>query len=217
MKRRLLVTAALLSALPASGGGATPDPAVVEALTPIDALPAKVLVDAAFQSGSGSGSDGLNGLLALAVDSTIDLGVQIRAIRTLPLYCPQPDASCAGTTIHDTLLALVQGYVTSLGQTPPATLTPQDVLRLRAAVEALGTTRSGLASDVDVLTQEPQVLLLHASRDVRFTVVRALRDLRSCAAIAPLQTLTMIEPRGSQVYQAVISALQSLQVAGMCS
>lgn len=213
MKRRLLAIAALLSALPASGGEVPPDPAVVEALTSIDALPTPVLVDAAFQSGSGS--DGLSGLAALAADSTIDLGVQLRAIRTLPLYCPQPDASCAGTTIHDTLLALVQGYVASLRQTPPATLTPQDLLRLRAAVEALGATRSGLASDVDVLTQEPQALLRHASRDVRFAVVRALRDLRSCAAVAPLQMLTMVEPTGSQVYLAVISALQSLQAAGL--
>lgn len=212
MKRRLLTVAVLLSALPASGGDAPLDPALVEALTPIDGLPSKVLVDFASRP-----SSGLDRLLSLVMDPAIDLGIQIRAIRMLPQYCPDPDASCTGPPIHDALVELVRGYTAALNQTPPAVLTPQDLLRLRSAVEALGATRSGLAPDVELLTAEPQALLRHASRDVRFAVVRALRNLRSCAAVAPLLMRKAEEPEGSQVYLAVISALQDLQVPGMCS
>jgi hypothetical protein len=51
------------------------------------------------------------------------------------------------------------------------------MLRLRAAVEALGATRSGLQVDVDLLTAP--ALLHHPSRDVQVTAVHALRNLCS--------------------------------------
>lgn len=209
MKRRLLAIAAMLCALPASGGDAPPDPAVVEALTPIDGLPSKVLVDYAFR-----GSDAAARLSAIASDSANDPGVQIRAIRMLPLYCPQP--SCATASVHDALVRLVDGYVTALRQAPGITLAPLDQLRLRTAVEALGATRSGRASDVHLVTDDPRALLRHPSRDVRVTVVRALRALRSCEAIAPLQTLNASET-SAQVKLAIRLALQNLSAPGACT
>jgi hypothetical protein len=82
-------------------------------------------------------------------------------------------------------------------------------------VEALGATRSGLAADVAALTSAPQSLLDHPSRDVRVTVVRALRDLGSCAAVTPLQVRSPKEAN-AQVQQAIKSALQSLHASEMC-
>ncbi|HMG54329.1 MAG TPA: hypothetical protein VK601_12620, partial [Kofleriaceae bacterium] len=82
MKTRLIATAALLCALPASGGGVQPTPEQIDALTPIDTQPSRAQVDLAFPSGAS-----ITGLIALATDPTQDLGLQIRAIRTLPQYC----------------------------------------------------------------------------------------------------------------------------------
>lgn len=211
MKPRLLILAALLSTLRATGANVTLSPDETVTLKSIDALPTKAEIDLATQT-----SAGLDRLLAIAMDSTIDLGIQIRSIRLLPLYCPEPGENCSGTPIHDTLLSLVQSYVTALRQISPAGLPPQDVLRLRAAVEALGVTRSALSTDVDALTQDPLGLLHHPSRDVRVTVVISLRNLGSCAAIAPLQMLLSTETT-AQVQKAILSALQGLQMPGMCS
>ena len=209
MNRRLLALSALLCAFPARGD-TPPDTAVVEALTPLDAQPSKVLVDQAFR-----GSSSVDRLLALANDSTINPAVQIRAIRMLPQYCPQPDENCAGTTVHDGLRALVQGYVTALRQAPGIMLLPLDLLRLRAAVEALGVTRSELSSDVDLMAQDPRALLHYSSRDLRVTVVRALRNLRSCAAIGPLQTMKSSE-RNQRIRSEILAALQGLTAPGAC-
>lgn len=211
MKPRLLVIAALLSTLRATGANAPLTPAEAVALRSIDALPTAAQIDFAVGGGSGSG---LARLLELASDPTIDLGIQIRAIRLLPLYCPRPDENCRGTPIHDALLAIVQGEVAKLGQAGPAGLSPQELLRLRAAVEALGATRSGLDADVAALTSAPS-LLDHPLRDVRVTAVRALRDLGSCAAVTPLQTRSPKEPV-PQVQKAILNALQSLHASEMC-
>jgi hypothetical protein len=81
----------------------------------------------------------LDKLLSVAGDHTADLGIELRAIRALPAYCPEPCGP--GTPVHDGLIAFIDGF-------PAAQYTPQDLLRLRAAVEALGATRSMLASDV---------------------------------------------------------------------
>lgn len=166
----LLVAAALLSAVPATGGSIVPTPDQVDALTQIDALPTRAVVDLAFASGPGP-TPGLDALLALANDPTRDLAVQIRAIRVLPQYCPP--AGCAGS-VHDLLFNLVDGFRTRLAT---AALSPQDVMRLRTAMEALGATRSGQLDDVTLLTDP--TLLRHPSRDVQVTAVAALRSLCS--------------------------------------
>ncbi|HEX7843916.1 MAG TPA: hypothetical protein VF469_40855 [Kofleriaceae bacterium] len=207
MKPRLLVIATLLCTLRATGANVALTQAETEVLKSVDALPTAAQIDLAVGSGSGSG---LARLLELASDPMIDLGIQIRAIRLVLLYCPRPDENCSGTPIHDALLSLVQGYAARAS----AGTSPQDMLRLRAAVEALGATRSELAGDVAALISAP-ALLDHASRDVRVTVVRALRDLGSCAAVTPLQARGAVEHVG-QVQQAILNALQSLHTSAMC-
>jgi hypothetical protein len=197
--KRLLALAPVLFALPASGDQAALPPAVVIALTPLDTLPSKSDVDSAFTP-----EPALDNLIAIARTSTADLGVALHAIRMLPLYCSDA-ASCGdGTPIHDTLFTIISEYVAVLGQSP---LAPQDVLRLRAAVEALGAIRSALSNDADLLASP--ALIDHDSRDVRVTVVRALRMLSSCAAVNPLKQRNVNEP-SPQVKLAIVGALQSL-------
>jgi hypothetical protein len=171
MTRRLLVLAALLCAIPATGSGVAPSSAQIDALTVVDAPPSRAVVDRAFSSDPGP-TPGLDALLMLARDPTQDLGLQIRALRALPQYCVM--TGCAGTAVHDALARIVGAY---LAQLAAAALSPQDMLRLRAAMEALGATRSGLQTDVDLLTAP--ALLHHPSRDIQVTTVHALRSLCS--------------------------------------
>jgi hypothetical protein len=178
MRPRPLIFAALLGAVPASGGGVTPTPAQVDALTAIDTPPTRAVVDLAFASDPGP-SPGLEALQALAVDPMQDLGLQIRAIRALPQYCP-PAGCPAGTAAHDALAMIIDDYQTPL---TTAALAPQDVLRLRVAIEALGATRSGLQVDVDRLTAT--ALLQYPSRDVQVTAVQALHSLCSPDLCSP--------------------------------
>jgi hypothetical protein len=208
MTPRLLVIAALLSAVPATGGGIEPTPAQIDALTVVDAPPSQAAIDRAFESGPAP-MPGLDAVLALAGDSTQDLGFQIRVIRSLPQYCLP---SCAGTAAHDTLANLVAAYRDQLATVP---LSPQDMLRLRAAMEALGATRSGLQADVDLLIADP--LLHHPSRDVQVTAVRALRNLCSPALCSPdacLQGANAVRPllttADTQVNAAINRALTDL-------
>jgi hypothetical protein len=167
------VLAALLCAVPATGSAIDPTQAQLDALTVVDAPPSRKVVDLAFSSGPGP-SPGLDALLVLARDGMQDLGLQIRAIRTLPQYCPAVPDPCAGTTVHDTLAMIVDDFRNQLTAGP---LAPQDLLRLRAAMEALGATQSGLQSDVELLIDP--ALLRHPSRDVQVTAVHALRSLCS--------------------------------------
>lgn len=176
MRPGLLVAAALLSAVPATGGRIEPTSDQVDTLTQIDALPTRGAIDLAFASGPGP-TPGLDALLALASDPTRDVGVQIRAIRALPQYCPS--AGCAGS-VHDALFNLVDSYRTRLAT---AALSPQDVVRLRTAMEALGATQSGQLNDVNLLTDP--TLLHHPSRDVQVTAVAALRSLCSADLCLP--------------------------------
>jgi HEAT repeats len=196
MRIALASCAVLICALPADGGTATVAPAMVNVLMSIDAPPSQPALYDAF------GASPLlpdNRLLSLARDQTVDLGVAIRAIRALPAYCPAAPQVCGvGTAAHDALISLIDDY-------PPSQHTPQDQLRLRAAVEALGATHSGLASDVTELLP----LFGDASRDVRATVVRALRNLCNSAAISPLTTALPSEPT-MQVRLAIVAALQDL-------
>lgn len=210
MRPKLLVFAALLCAVPASGGGVDPTPAQVDALTAIETPPTRAVIDLAFASGPGP-SPGLDALLALAKGPTQDLGLQIRAIRALPQYCPP--AGCAGTAAHDALAMIVGNYQMQLAT---ATLAPPDVLRLRTAMEALGATQSGLQADVDLLTAP--VLLHHPSRDVQVTAVHALRNLCSpdlCSPDACVQASSAVRAlrtsaADTQIDAAVNSALPDL-------
>jgi hypothetical protein len=193
VRLRLLACAGLLCALPASGSNALLTPPVVQTLTSIDAIPSQTALNTAFGSQAP-----LDSLLAIAGDRMVDLGIALRAIRALPAYCPPASQTCGpGTVVHDALISLVDGLA--------APRTPQDLLQLRAAVEALGATRSGLASDVDKLMP----LLGNGSRDVRATVVGAIRNICSKAAIIPLSAYFFNEP-SLQVKFAITAALRDL-------
>jgi len=205
MKTRLIATAALLCALPASGGGVQPTPEQIDALTPIDTQPSRAQVDLAFPPGAS-----ITGLIGLATDPTQDLGLQIRAIRMLPQYCP--DSACGGALLHQTLVNIVDGYRVILATTA---LPPNELLRLRAAIEALGATRSGLQTDVELVTAP--VLLRHPSRDVQVTAVHALRRMCSpdlCSHDACVQSANAVRAlrtgKDTQIDAAVNGALQDL-------
>jgi hypothetical protein len=194
----VIASAVLLCALPAQGDlAALPQP-VVDALTQMDAAPSMSALNDMFPSPQAA----LDNLRALALDQTLDLGIlgiQLRAIRALPAYCPDMSLPCGNTPVHDTLLSLIDHY-------PGSPRAPQDVLRLRAAVEALGATHSGLITDVNKLLP----LLDDPSRDVRATVVRALRNTCNAQAIAPLSMHYQDEPT-DQVKLAIYAALRDLR------
>jgi hypothetical protein len=201
MSRRLLLAAALLCALPARGAETTlPDP-VVNALTPIDSVPSTValneppvdpLVEPIGQPGDPS------------TDLGIQFGIQLRAIRALPSYCPPSPAKCGpGTVARDTLFAILTSYVPL--SISGAQLPGHEVLRLRAAAEALGATRSDQNEDVAALT----ALLVSPSRDVRATAVRALRNF--CNDGAKLAVRNQISDASAQVRAEVRAALQAFE------
>jgi HEAT repeat protein len=180
----------LLCALPAAG--ALPDvPAeVVDALTQIDTAPSTDTLNGMFPTPQAA----LDNLRRIALDAT-EFGVQLRAIRALPAYCPSP---CTDSPVRDTLLLLIANDSRTMH-------TPQDILRLRAAVEALGATHSRLAGDVTLL----KPLLDDVSRDVRATAVRALRNICNQDAITPLSTHYQSE-KTEQVKHEIYDALRDL-------
>jgi HEAT repeat protein len=186
----LLLAAVLLCALPAAG--ALPDvPAeVVDALTQIDTAPSTDTLNGMFPTPQAA----LDNLRRIALDAT-EFGVQLRAIRALPAYCPSP---CTDSPVRDTLLLLIANDSRTMH-------TPQDILRLRAAVEALGATHSRLAGDVTLL----KPLLDDVSRDVRATAVRALRNICNQDAITPLSTHYQSE-KTEQVKHEIYDALRDL-------
>jgi HEAT repeats len=193
MTRGLYACAVFLCALPAAGDNALLTPPVIAALTSIDDVPSKAALDNAF------GATALDNLLNIAGDHTADLGIELRAIRALPLYCSTP---CGQGVVHDGLIALIDGFLA-------AQYTPQDLLRLRAAVEALGATHSQLATDVTKLAP----LLDRGSRDVRATVARALGSLGNSTACTSLKAHLLNEP-SPQVQDAINAAVQALGRCG---
>jgi len=204
MKTRLAVLALLLCTLRANGTGVQPSDDQIDALTQIDTMPTRPQLDLAFGA---TGS--LAALVAIARDASQGLDLQIRAIRALPQYCAMP--SCSGEP-HDSLTGIVNSYLAVL----PGPLPPRDMLRLRAAIEALGATRTGLAGDVHLLAVSQ--LLRHPNRDVQVTTVHALRDVCSrglctrqtctedAAAVRALRSST----GETQLDAAINSALQDL-------
>ena len=195
MRLGLIGCASLLCALPARGGEPELPASVVHALTPIDTQPTKSALNQVFTTPQLA----LENLRSIALDRSLDLGIQLRAIRALPSYCPTvPEACGPGTPVHDTLIMLITSQ--QLVQH-----TPQDQLRLRAAIEALGATRSGLATDVGALMP----LLSNGSRDVRATVVRALLNICNAEAIVPLSRSYSVE-KVAQVKVEISAAIQDL-------
>lgn len=194
MKRGAIACAVLLCALPAQGDLTSLPPAVVDALTQIDTAPQKSTLNEMFTTADAA----LENLRLIALDHT-DLGVELRAIRALPTYCPTMPLTCGSSVIHTTLVALIDEYQQSQHS-------PQDALRLRAAVEALGVMRAGTSSDVTQLSP----LLGDPSRDVRATVAQALRNLCNAGAIEPLRARLQIE-QVEQVRGALMAALRDLR------
>lgn len=193
MKRTtgLIATAVLLCALPAAGELPDVPDEVVDVLTPIDTPPSTATFNDMFPTPQAA----LDNLRQLAIDASVEFGVQLRAIRALPTYCP---SACGGTPVHDTLLSLIDSYSRT-------TRMPKDIMRLRAAVEALGATHSGLSSDVTAL----RPLLDDLSRDVRATTVRALRNICNQDAITPLSMHYQSE-KTEQVKREIYDALREL-------
>lgn len=157
MKRLSLVSCGLLAiALPALADNAFLTQPVLAALTAIDTAPSVAAINSEFATPAIAQTS----LASIAGDASVDLGVRIRAIRTLSAYCP---TGCGAGTVHDTLLQLINAT--------PAVTAGSDVLVLRAAVESLGAARAVLPGDVATILP----LLAHPSRDIRATVARTLR------------------------------------------
>lgn len=198
----------VLCALPAQGANPTLPDAVVGVLSPVDSVPTRAALDDVFAP-----SLAIDRLAVIASDDTHDLGIQLRAIRALPTYCPQAAGTCGpGTPTHDTLVLLIQRH----GVTPGTTPAPADILRLRAATEALGATRSGLPDDVAVLLSllgdAEAKLDGHPSLDVRAAAARAIGQLCNRDAINALFP-HLLDP-APQVVAQVTVALQNLELCG---
>jgi len=192
MKRLLATVAVLACALRAESNDSLLTPRAIHVLTPIDELPTRGAVSEAFGNG--------DALRAIAQDRAIDLGIQLRAIRALAMLCPAPPQACGnGNPGRETLLAIVAAEQAHPNQ-------PASVLRLRAAIEALGATRSETPADIDRFGD----LLSHDSRDVRSTAVRALRGICAARSVEKLKSRSGREPV-AQVQVAIDNALSLLR------
>ena len=188
----------LVLALVAIGAGTAlgnvaqlPQP-VINALTPIDSIPSSTQIDLVH----GGADEALANLQAIALSNGgVDIGVQLRAVRSLTHYC---DAPCGSHEAHTTLVT-----VATMPRYRDA-LRGSDLLVLRAAIESLGILR--VPGDVSVLV--PQ--LDHPSRDIRAATAHALRDLGNTQAITPLRARYQAE----QVDQVRIAISDALRVLG---
>jgi hypothetical protein len=203
MRARLFAAAALLCALPARGANQSLGERVIAVLTPLDSVPVPAAIDQAFAP-----APAVDHLISIALDASVDLGIQVRAIRALPAYCP---AACANQPVHQALVGLVSTY-TPAPDTQPS---PGDTLRLIAAAEALGATHSGLAADFDQLwalldLPKPGGSTTCApGRDVRAVAARAIGELCFHDAIDAIRTY--IDDPCSQVATQAGLAVQALE------
>jgi hypothetical protein len=193
MKARLVAIAALVCAMPASGQRAALPQRQIDALTPFDSVPSTSVLNNVFPMP-------LVDLRTIAQDPAQDLGITLRAIRALPSYCPPAPEVCNDTTeVHQTLVSMIGTFLTAF-QTDP---TPRNLLRLRAAIEALGATRSRLKADADLLTQLGTQLDLQfgeqfnrqGGRDLRTTVTRAIRSICNIQTLSPLSPQPQAQTR----------------------
>lgn len=159
-------------------------------LSQIDAIATREQLLTAFAP------DALQHLIALSLDPTFDFGMRLRAIRALPLFCPP--TTCAGSEAHIALKEVLDSNETD----PSPGLR---ILRLRAAIEALGKTKSG--DDNDVVQIVP--FLSHSSRDLRVVTARALGAICKALAIPMLRARAEVE-QVPQVRFAIASALGEL-------
>jgi len=164
------------------------------ALTAIDSVPSKPLLDLVFAGAPTAQQD----LAAIASDGASDPGIRLRAIEALSQYCLQsttPPRCDANDSAHQALLGVLGANANATSGT--------SLLALRAAIAALGPLQ--VAADADVIAP----LLDHDSRDIRATAARALRDLCNPAAVAPLRARAQHEAV-PQVTLAIDDALRVL-------
>jgi hypothetical protein len=165
---------------------------VQNVLSTMDIVPTQVELDTAFIDHASA----LSGLVTIATDSGTDFGIRLRAIHALSKYCAAPQ--CVDSDVaHQTLLNVIAAnneHDNPVGQ---------QIVMLRAAVEALGPQRVG--TDIMLL----RGLLSHASLDIRAATARALGDLCNTEAIGDLRTQQQNESSG-QVRQAITEALRIL-------
>ncbi|MBA3539100.1 MAG: HEAT repeat domain-containing protein [Deltaproteobacteria bacterium] len=208
MRRALSIACVLALAVTARSETIHLTPPIIHALTPIDTLPNPDHLDLVFNNQT------LENLRALALsrDGTVDLGIQLRAIRMLASYCPSASPCGTGTPTHDALEQLLVDYEAVENDGIEGTPTPHDVLRLRAAIETLGVVgrSAGVAEDVNRLLP----FLVHPSRDIRATTARALGYLCNTQAIVPLR-IRLQNEASAQVRLAISAALRDLGT-GQC-
>ena len=147
-----------LCALPARGnrlGPAQLAPGATDILGTMDSVPSRDELVEAFRP-----DEPIVALREIVKPTTvIDLGLQLRAIRALAQVCPEP---CAESEAHITLREKLAEPV----------ITSQDIMRRRAAIEAIG--------ELHVLDDAPQLLAQLSPgmpRDVRSAAARALGKL----------------------------------------
>jgi hypothetical protein len=196
MKRAPGVIAMLaLAVLPAHSADPAPTVEETHTLTQIDAVPTKAQIELA------SLTPVVPRLRELALSTSVDFGIQLRAIRALPQFCQAQIPHCnedSDAAMHP-IRTTVRDVIASV---PQATVTGSAILRLRAGIESLGAVASGEQSDVDLLV----TFLDHPARDIRFATARALRDLCMSTAITPLRNRYDVEPV-AQVRLAISAAL----------
>jgi len=161
-------------------------------MTPIDTVPTKAEIVNVL------GPTALDNLKSI-IAGTGDFGIQLRAIGALPQFCT---GNCTSGDPHDAIVGVIAGI-------DPDDHRGTTILRLRAGIESLGATRGGLTSDVNQLVP----FLDNASRDIRVSTARALRDLCNTQAIVPLRVRYEKE-LVAQVRLAISAALRDL---GQCS
>jgi hypothetical protein len=194
MKRAAIILVLVgLGALSAQGESIPLSSAARYALTPIDTTLTKADLVNIFPTNTASS------VISLAQDgsSNADVGVRLRAIRALPLFCLP---ACTGTAPHQALVSLLE-------QVDDSTGTP--ILIKRAAIEALGITKSTDGYDVTLLTK----FLNDSSRDLRAAAAFAMRDLCNQSAVGPLRARYNIEMMAAgvpQVRHAITAALRDL-------
>ncbi|HTJ47092.1 MAG TPA: HEAT repeat domain-containing protein [Kofleriaceae bacterium] len=197
MKARFIVLSLAIAAT-ARGDQQTIDPVaaatpqVVDALTGVDFPNAAGEIDAQRASLDALlGTDPVSSLAAIAdADAQIPSGVRIRALRALALYDTDPARAALRTAIAK------HGASTS----------GIDLLELRAAIEGLGL----IGDATDVATIVP-FLDKEESRDIRSAAARALRDIGSTTAIAPLHA-RLTKEKVAQVQFWISDALRVLSV-----
>src|SRR5438270_6291408 len=139
---RKLVAFAVVAALAGIGLSDPPTPLSQQQqneLTTIDELPTQDQLTVAFGSGSGS-STAASQLVTIAADpNPLNVGIRLRAIRSLASFCPPPSGQTTGcyalSPAHQTLTQILNDNMTASAGS--------DLLVLRAAIEALGQLQVG--------------------------------------------------------------------------